>query len=121
MGVGARLAGAKLALLSWLSSASGTPNRQDLFLGDLHGCIMRFFSAGGWSILTKIRKISCRKRDLLVDAAGQEATVHHQEMAGYKTGGIGCEKYRSAAQFIQFSEPPHGSTKQEFLTALGAV
>src|ERR1700736_2615031 len=42
-------------------------------------------------------------------------------MAGYKTGGMGCEKYRSAAQFIEFSEPPHGSAEQEFLTALRPV
>ena len=43
MGLGARLPGTKLTLLSHLGATSGTPDRQCLFLGDSHASIMRVF------------------------------------------------------------------------------
>jgi len=57
MGLGARLPGTKLTLLSHLGAAGGTPNRQCLFLSDSHASIMRVSSAASWSILTSAHMV----------------------------------------------------------------
>jgi len=52
MGIGAGLASAKFAFLSWLSATSGTTNRGGFFLLGFHIWIMRQRPAADWSILT---------------------------------------------------------------------
>jgi hypothetical protein len=52
MRLGARLAGAKLALLTRLGAADWTSNRQRLLFGDLHPHIMQLCRAARCSLLT---------------------------------------------------------------------
>jgi hypothetical protein len=52
MRLGARLAGAELALLSRLGTAGWTADRQRLLFGDLHAHIMQLCRAARWSLLT---------------------------------------------------------------------
>src|SRR6266704_2611586 len=42
-------------------------------------------------------------------------------MTGDETGGIGCEKDRSANEFLDLAEATHWSAKQEFFATLGAI
>src|SRR5882672_3059969 len=58
---------------------------------------------------------------LLIDAAGEEAAVHRENVAGDETGCVGCEKDGGAGQFFKFSKASHWSTDFEFLAAFGAV
>lgn len=52
MRLSARLAGAKLTLLSGPGATRGTTSRKRFFLRDPHGYILCVYPAGSWSILT---------------------------------------------------------------------
>jgi hypothetical protein len=52
MGVGAWLAGTKLAFFPWFGTTSRAPHCQCFLLGDFHGYILHVYSAARWSILT---------------------------------------------------------------------
>jgi hypothetical protein len=68
MGFGARLAGAKLALLSRLGAAGWTADRQRLLFGDLHAHIMQHCRAARWSLLTNFFASGSLPRGIAVAA-----------------------------------------------------
>ena len=56
-------------------------------------------------------------RALLIDAAGEEAAVDDEGLAGDEGGGVGGEVDGGADQLFGFSEAAHGGAHQEFLAA----
>jgi hypothetical protein len=59
--------------------------------------------------------------NLLVDAAGKEAAVDYQGLAGNKGSRIGSEIDCSSDQLFGFAEAAHWSSQQQFLAARCAI
>src|SRR5882757_255662 len=55
----------------------------------------------------------CFSKTLLIDAACQESTVHGQDDASHKTGGIGSQKDRCPYQFLPISKALRRRAHQE--------
>ena len=60
-------------------------------------------------------------KTLLVDAAGKEAAVDHENLSGDKGGGVGRQIDGRADQFLRLAEASHGGAHQEFLAAIALV
>ena len=58
---------------------------------------------------------------LLIDAAGKNPAINHQQVTGNETGGIGGEKNCGARQLFEFAEPSHRRAYQELSAALGSI
>src|SRR6266436_5896584 len=64
---------------------------------------------------------SRKQRSLLVYAARQETTVHHQDLARDKSRSIARQKDRRTNQLYRLPEPPHGSPHQQLLAPVALV
>lgn len=58
---------------------------------------------------------------LLIYAAGKEAAVDSDDLAGHETGRLRSEEDRCAGQFFDLPETTHGSAKSEFLAACSSL
>src|SRR5450631_2760143 len=59
--------------------------------------------------------------ELLVDAAGEEASIDDEGLAGYKRGGIGGQIDGGSDQLFGLAKPAHGRAHEKFLAAWRAV
>src|SRR5258707_775628 len=58
---------------------------------------------------------------LLINAAGEKPTIHHQDFSGYKAGCVGSEKDCSAGQLFNFTKALHRRAQQKLSTTLAVV
>src|SRR5579863_10645747 len=58
---------------------------------------------------------------LLIHAAGEEAAVDDEDLAGDERGRVGGEKDGRADELLGFAEAVHGRAHLEFLAARGIV
>lgn len=57
---------------------------------------------------------------LLIYAAGEEAAVDSEDLAGHETGRLGGEEDGGAGEFLDLAEAAHGRAQAEFLAARGS-
>src|SRR4029450_12874333 len=92
------LASAKLTLLSWLGATRGAPQRQCLFLSDLHGYIMQVYLGTRCSIVTSatdaaqsamslmIRRMPSECRERLTIVGHKPSIADEQATSSYFSG-----------------------------------
>ncbi len=51
----------------------------------------------------------CSDSVLLIYAAGQNSTIHYQQVPGDEAGGVGGEEDGGASEFVELTETAHGS------------
>ena len=49
----------------------------------------------------------------LIDPAGKDSAIDHEQMSGNEAGGVRCQEHGCTNQFLKISKAPHGRAHQE--------
>jgi hypothetical protein len=74
-----------------------------------------------WNESGRAGRASGFSTGLLVDAAGQKASVDDQSLSGNEGSSIGCEVDGSSHEFFVPAEAPHRRPCQQFMSARRVV